>query len=94
MVVKVTRSRVCDICENDNGVRRYRITKLEDTRQRTVTTDLCADHSSQVEEAIDTAPAPRRGRKGPRPVVSLDEVAAKKKPARKKAPAKAGAPRK
>jgi hypothetical protein len=85
---------VCDICESDNGVRRYRITKLEDTRQRTVTTDLCVEHHSQVEQAISVAPAPRRGRKTPRPVVSLDEVAAQKKPARKKAPAKAGASRK
>lgn len=96
VVVKVTRKRVCDICESDDGVCRYRITKLEGVSQRTVTSDLCVQHGEGVEAAIDVAPLPRRGRKTARPVVGLDEIAAKKTtPARKKAPAKkAGAARK
>lgn len=90
MVVKVTRKRVCDICESEDGVCRYRITKLEDSSQRTVTTDLCFEHAEDVENAIQVAPAPRRGRKTAKPVVSLSEIKTKKK-----APAKkAGAPRK
>lgn len=91
MVVKVTRKRVCDICESEEGVCRYRITKLEGVHQQTVTSDLCTEHQAQVEEAIVTAPIPSRGRKTAHPVVSLDEVAAKKKPAAKRASKKATA---
>lgn len=78
MVVKVTRARVCDICESEDSVHRYRITRLEGTSQQTVTTDLCVEHSGPVEVAINTAPQPRRGRKSARPVVSVDEIVAKK----------------
>lgn len=86
MVVKVTRKRVCDICESEEGVCRYRITKLEDATQRTVTSDLCVEHSEDVENAIQVAPAPRRGRKSAKPVVSLDQIKkAAKKPAAKAA---------
>lgn len=93
--MKVTRKRVCDICENEEGVCRYRITKLEGSAQRTSTVDLCENHGGTVEMAMHAAPTPRRGRKSARPVVSLDQIEAQKKPARKKAPAKkAGAPRK
>lgn len=86
MVVKVTRKRVCDICENEDGVNRYRITKLEEATQRTVTSDLCVEHAEGLEQAIKVSPMPRRGRKTARPVVSLDEIP--KKRASKKAPAK------
>ena len=88
MVVKVTRKRVCDICESEDGVCRYRITRLEDgdsKGQQTVTADLCAEHSKGARAVLEKAPAPRRGRKPVRPVVSLDEIEAEKKPARKKA---------
>lgn len=90
----MTRKRVCDICESEDGVCRYRITKLEGVHQQTVTSDLCVEHQVQVEQAIETAPLPRRARKTGRPVVGLDEIAAKKA-ASKKAPAKkTGASRK
>lgn len=80
----MTRKRVCDICESEDGVCRYRITKLEDNSQRTVTTDLCVEHAEDVENAIQVAPAPRRGRKSAKPVVSLNDIKTKKKaPARK-----------
>lgn len=75
----MTRKRVCDICESDDGVSRYRITKLENGSQRTVTSDLCVEHAEDVENAIQVAPAPRRGRKSAKPVVSLDEIKTKKK---------------
>jgi hypothetical protein len=85
MVVKVTRKRVCDICESDDGVCRYRITKLEGTTQRTVTSDLCLEHAEGVQIAMDAAPQPRRGRKSARPVVSLDDINAKKTAAKRAA---------
>lgn len=85
--MKVTRRRVCDICESEEGVCRYRITKLEDASQRTVTSDLCREHAADVENAIQVAPMPRRGRKSAKPVVSLSEIQKKanKKPAAKRA---------
>lgn len=87
--MKVTRQRVCDICESDDNVCRYRITKLEGSRQRTVTTDLCAEHGGSVQTAMEAAPVSTRGRKSGRPVVSLDEIDAKKKvPAQRKTPAR------
>lgn len=96
MAVKVTRKRVCDICESEDGVCRYRITLLDDGGQQTVTTDLCAEHGNPVQLALDSSPVPRRGRKPARPVVSLDEINTKKRAGTRKAPAskKAGAPRK
>lgn len=83
--MQVIRKRVCDICSSDDGVCRYRITKLEETSQRTVTTDLCGEHGEMVERAVVSAPTPRRGRKSSKPVVSLDEINAKKKPAKRPA---------
>lgn len=83
--MKVTRKRVCDICESDDGVCRYRITKLEGVAQQTVTSDLCVEHGADVERAMNAAPAPRRGRKAAKPVVPLDQIPRK---ASKKAAAK------
>lgn len=91
VVVKVTRVRVCDICESAEGVCRFRITKLEGAFQRTVTTDLCGEHGGTVEAAMSAAPVPRRGRKSGRPVTPVAEINARKtvaKRAAKKAPAK------
>lgn len=84
MVMKVTRKRVCDICEGDDGVCRFRITKLEGSAQRTVTSDLCVECGTDVETAMNAAPTPRRGRKTARPVVPLDQIP-KKRPAKKTA---------
>jgi hypothetical protein len=92
VVVKVTRKRVCDICESEDGVSRYRITRLEGNHQQTVTSDLCIEHGGPVEAAIQTAPQPRRGRKSAKPVVSLSEI--QKKAAKKPAAKKAAGPRK
>lgn len=91
VVVKVTRTRVCDTCGSEHGVCRYRITKLEGVQsQTTVTADVCDENPHTLEEIIGAAPAPRRGRKSARPVVSVDEIAAKKAaPARKRATKKA-----
>lgn len=98
--MKVTRKRVCDVCGSDDGVCRYRITKLEGFRitkleraadQRTVTADLCTEHGVALEDAMLAAPVTRRGRKSTKPVVSLDQITAKKAPAgrtAKKTPAK------
>lgn len=90
--MKVTRMRVCDICGNEQGVCRYRITKLEDSAQRTGTVDLCSEHGDVVEAAMGAAPMSRRGRKSAKPVVSLDDIpkkrTAKKTPARKSASSK------
>lgn len=95
--MKITRERVCDVCESADGVCRYRITKLEGSAQHTVTSDLCTEHAEGVQLAIDAAPVPRRGRKTAKPVVSLDSIAAKKtsaKRAARKAPAKKPGPSK
>lgn len=74
----MTRKRVCDICESDEGVTRYRITRLEGTRQQTATVDICSVNPHTIQEAVEAATLLRRGRKAGRPVVSLDEVTAKK----------------
>lgn len=91
MVVRVVRERVCDICESNEGVCRYRITKIEGNGQRTSTVDLCEEHGGTVEDAMSAAPTPRRGSKATRPVVSLDDINTKKRVA-KKAPAKKPGP--
>lgn len=79
MAIKVLRVRVCDICGNEEGVCRYRVSKLEgDTR--TVTVDLCPTHGAAMELTLESKPVPRRKA---RAVTPMKEITATRRKARK-----------
>ena len=81
--MKTLRVRVCDVCESENGVCRYRVAKLEGEPQ-TITLDLCVEHAAPLEPLLEVKPADRRRR----PVVPMEEVRAQKKTPPRKAAAK------
>jgi hypothetical protein len=78
-VLKV-KVRICDICGAEEGVCRYRVSRLEQS-PRTVTVDLCAEHGAGLERVLEAKPVPRRKA---RAVTPIKEVKARAKPARKR----------
>ena len=83
MAVQITRTRICDVDGDGEGVVRYRISRLEKSA-RTVTLDLCETDAEPLEKLLKAKPVPRRKS---RPVTSIADVkkAAKTTAARKKA---------
>lgn len=83
VAIVTTRSRVCDVCGENGGVQRVRLTLLANGSgsSRTVTVDLCEKHLAPVKEAMDAKPA---GTRKTRAVTPKKEVTARKR-ARKRA---------
>lgn len=80
MAVEIMRVRVCDQCGGKDGVRRYKVSRLQEASQ-SVTRDLCAKDGAPLEGLLETATSTRRRRKR---VESLEEIEAQK-PAKKAA---------
>lgn len=78
MAVRVTKDLICDICGGDEGVSRYRFTRVRDDRK--ITADLCAEHAGIIEELFKLMPAGKRGQTRARPVLTEAEIVAKRKP--------------
>lgn len=57
MATQITKKRVCDLCQSDEGVRTYRIGLVGDGRG--VSPDLCAEHQKPIEEAMAAVPKGR-----------------------------------
>lgn len=83
MALETIRRRVCDQCGAGEGVRRVRISLLDD-KTRTVTVDLCSEHAAPMVTAMNSKPT---GLRKQRTVTPKREVTAKKRTtrARKKA---------
>ena len=87
MAVRITRDLVCDMCGRDGGtVQRWKITRTADNKS--VSPDLCEEHSKCLEDLYDILPAGRRGQTRARRVLTVEELEqtkkAAKRPARKK----------
>lgn len=83
--MRTLRVRFCDFpgCNSDQGVCRFKITKLEtEDGPRTVTLDLCIEHAAPLIPILEAKPANRRNG---RTVTPLKEVTARKKTAKKTA---------
>ena len=85
MAVVVRKELVCDECGAAEGVMRWRITRTSDGR--TVSPDLCSDHSQFLENIFDKLPTGKRGQSRARPVLTEEQVRAKRE--RKTPPRKA-----
>lgn len=84
MAVRITKDLVCDVCGRDGGtVQRWKITRTADNKS--VSPDLCDQHSELLEDLFKRLPAGRRGQTRARQVLTEDAVKAKarKKPASK-----------
>lgn len=55
----VTKSYVCDVCGGEKEVRRWRIVRSSDGK--TVSPDLCLEHSELIDLLFDKLPKGRRG---------------------------------
>lgn len=67
------------MCGTDGNVHRFRVSR-EEPERKTVSVDLCAEHSSPLEAVFDARPVPKRRR---RQVTPLESVP-KKRTARKR----------
>lgn len=81
----VTKSYVCDVCGGDGEVRRWRIVRSSDGK--TVSPDLCLEHSELIDLLFDKLPKGRRGQVRARKVYESPEdvkkTVAKKPPPKK-----------
>lgn len=83
MATKIIRSKVCDMCNSDEGVKTYRIGIVGNGRG--VAPDLCEIHQKPIEEAMEAVPASRPAgglRKQPK-VKTEAEVRKLRKPRKK-----------
>lgn len=82
----VTKSYVCDVCGGDGEVRRWRIVRSSDGK--TVSPDLCLEHSELLDLLFDKLPKGRRGQTRARRVYESPEdvkkTVAKRTPPKKK----------
>lgn len=81
----VTKSYVCDVCGGDEEVRRWRIVRSSDGK--TVSPDLCLEHSELIDLLFDKLPKGRRGQIRARRVYESPEDV-KKTVAKKASPKK------
>ena len=77
MAVKVTRSRVCDEC-NEPSTTRWRVTALD--TGKTATLDLCDEDSAPLVKMLTLVPVKRRKK---RTVTPITEVTARKRTRKK-----------
>jgi hypothetical protein len=81
MVVQTMKIRRCDVCGSlESPASPYRLGRLGED-PRTETLDLCEEHASPVEELFDAKPPARK--RGRPPVVTKEQIAAKKRTAKK-----------
>ena len=75
MAVRVIKEVVCDLCGSGDEVRRFRVTRANGT-VKTVSPDLCAEHSAVLDEMFKKLPKGKRGQVAPHRVVTEKQVRA------------------
>jgi hypothetical protein len=71
MATLVTRTSICDVCESDRGVTRWRITEPSG---RTISADLCAEHQEPLTTIFKKLPTGKRGQVQKHKVVTEAQV--------------------
>ena len=73
--MQIVKELVCDLCGSAEEVRRWRVTRANGS-VKTVSPDLCSDHSTLLDEMFKKLPKGKRGQVSRHKVMTEKQVRA------------------